>query len=69
MTLTHKVCTACGYVGKAVFQITKFSNIKCPKCHSLSMVPLRSREGQAVLTQSSGQPRAWDDTAALVRSK
>jgi predicted RNA-binding Zn-ribbon protein involved in translation (DUF1610 family) len=69
MTQTHKVCTACGYVGKAVFQITKFSNIKCPKCESLSMVPLRSREGQAVLMQSKGQPRTWDDSETLVSSK
>jgi len=69
MALTHKVCTACGYVGKAVFQITKFSNIKCPKCESLSMVPLRSREGQAVLLQVNGQPRTWNDSSKLVESK
>ena len=69
MTLTHKVCTACGYVGKAVFQITKFSNVKCPKCHALTMVPLRSREGQAVLLQANDQPRTWDDSSNIVRSK
>ena len=69
MTLTHKVCTACGYVGNAVFQFTKFRHIKCPKCDSLSMVPLRSREGQAVLSQSKGRPRTWDDSAKLVNSK
>jgi phage FluMu protein Com len=67
MTQTHKVCTACGYVGKAVFQITKFSHIKCPKCQVLSMVPLRSREGQAVLSQANGQPRTWNDSSTLVR--
>jgi uncharacterized Zn finger protein (UPF0148 family) len=66
MTLTHKVCTACGYVGKPVFQITKLSKIKCPKCEALGMVPLRSREGQAVLLQASGQPRTWNDSAKLV---
>jgi len=66
MTQTHKVCTACGYVGKAVFQITKLSAIKCPKCHLLTMVPLRSREGQAVLAQSYGQPRTWNDSAKLI---
>jgi phage FluMu protein Com len=69
MTQTHKVCTACGYVGKAVFQITKFSSIKCPKCETLNMVPLRSREGQAVLAQSNGQPRVWDDSSAIVSTK
>jgi phage FluMu protein Com len=69
MTQTHKVCTACGYVGKAVFQFTKLSHIKCPKCETLNMVPLRSREGQAVLTQSSGQPRVWDDSATMFSSK
>jgi phage FluMu protein Com len=68
MTLTHKVCTACGFVGKALFQITKFSNIKCPKCESLGMVPLRSREGQAVLLQTSGHPRTWSDAASLIDS-
>jgi len=66
--ITHKVCTACGYVGKAVFQIRKLSNIKCPKCESLSMVPLRSREGQAVLLQTNGQPRIWNDSASLVNT-
>jgi len=69
MTQTHKVCTACGYVGKAVFQITKFSAVKCPKCEALTMVPLRSREGQAVLAQSSGQPRIWDDSSNFAGSK
>jgi phage FluMu protein Com len=56
-------------VGKAVFQFTKLSHIKCPKCETLNMVPLRSREGQAVLTQSSGQPRVWDDSATMFSSK
>lgn len=69
MSQTHKVCTACGYIGKAVFQITKLSSVKCPKCEALSMVPLRSLEGQAVLAQSSGQPRTWDDSSSLVGSK
>lgn len=66
MGQTHKVCTACGYIGKAVFQITKFSNIKCPKCQERTMVPLRSREGRAVLSQKNGQPRTWDDTASMM---
>lgn len=67
MALQHKVCTACGYVGKAVFQLTKFSSVKCPKCESLSMVPLRSMEGQAVLAQRNGQPQVWDDSSAALK--
>lgn len=65
----HKVCTACGYVGKAIFLLTKFSSIKCPKCECMSMVPLRSMEGQAVLAQRSGQPRVWDDTSSMLNIK
>lgn len=66
MTQTHKVCTTCGYVGKAIFLITKFSSVKCPKCQALAMMPLRSPEGQAILGQSKGLPRPWNDSASLI---
>lgn len=69
MAQNHKVCTLCGYVGKAGFIFSKLGSVKCPQCEQQTMVPLRSLEGQAVLLQSGNQPRVWDDSEKLVSNK
>jgi len=65
--LKHKVCTNCGFVGSAEFQIPllKIREIKCPKCGAATMVELRSERGRLVLAQGSGQPRTWSDLGPL----
>ena len=66
MVQQHKVCTACGYMGNAAFQMTRLRNVKCPKCGEARMARLRSPEGQMVLQQVNGQPRTWVDLSELV---
>ena len=65
MAENHKICTTCGYSGKALFVVTKMGNVKCPKCKNATMVNLRSEAGQAVLKQEAGTPRVWDDINEL----
>lgn len=69
MAQHHKICTACGYTGKALFVVTKMGSVKCPKCQNPTMVNLRSPEGQMVLRQEIGQPHVWADVNELVAMK
>lgn len=68
MSQSHKVCTSCGYIGKAGFNIVKLASVKCPKCECLTMVSLRSAEGRTVLDQGTGQPRMWSDSQEILRN-
>ena len=65
MAQHHKICTTCGYSGKALFVVTRMGNVKCPKCKKASMVNLRSEAGQMVLHQGIGQPHVWSDINEL----